>query len=230
MPTTRDRRADRRRRCPPATRRRRACAPCSTPSRRATTSMNRLMTFGLDQALAPRHRGRARAARRARSSSTWPAGPATCPASALRRGYRVVGADLSAGMLAANGSLDSPGRGRRQPPALRRRRLRRPGLRLRAAQLHRPGRHAWPSAPGCCAPAGGWPCSRSTPRLAAAGAPATTCGSPRRCPCSAAPSRTATPTATCPGRWPTCRPRPPCAGCCSTRASRPSASGPWPAA
>ena len=45
-----------------------------------------------------------------------------------------------------------------------------------------------------------------------------------------APSRTGRPTATCRGRWPTFPGRRSCAGCCSTPASRPSASGPWRAA
>ena len=67
------------------------------------------------------------------------------------------------------------------------------------------------------------------PTLARSGAPATTSGSPRRCPCSAAPSRTARPTATCPGPWPTCPPRAePAPDAASTPASPPSASGPWP--
>ena len=55
----------------------------------------------------------------------------------------------------------------------------------------------WPRRPGCCDRAGGSPCSRSTPRHRASGAPASTSGSTRSCPCSAAPSRTARRTATC---------------------------------
>ena len=110
-------------------------------------------------------------------------------------------------MLARQRRGHPAGRGRRQPAPLRRRRVRRAGLRLRAAQLHRPGRHAGRGGPGA---AGGRAPGRARGRRArprGSGAPATTSGSPRRSRPSAAPSRTGRPTATCPARWPT-SPRP----------------------
>ncbi len=135
--------------------------------------INRLMTFGLDQAW---RRGTvaALALPAGRLVLDLACGTGDLSRLALRRGYRVVGTDLSAGMLGANGAATPAGRGGRQPPPLRRRRLRRPGLRLRPAQLHRPGRHAGRVGPGPAARAGAWPCSRSTPPPRRSGAPATT--------------------------------------------------------
>ena len=47
--------------------------------------VNRLMTFGLDQSWRAHHRGRPRRCPPGRWSSTWPAGPATSPASGAAR-------------------------------------------------------------------------------------------------------------------------------------------------
>ena len=104
--------------------------------------------------LAARHRGRAGAPRgrprprpglrdrrpfpaRARAGATGWSAPTSAP-----------------GMLSANGASTPlvEADGSRLPFADGR--LRRARLRLRAAQLHRPGRHTWPSAPGCSAPGG----------------------------------------------------------------------------
>src|SRR5271166_2126157 len=88
--------------CPPARRRRRVRAMFDTIAPRYDL-MNRLMTFGLDQAW---RRG-------AVGSLALPGdalvldlacGTGDLSRLARRRGYRVVGADLSAGMLAANGA------------------------------------------------------------------------------------------------------------------------------
>ena len=116
--------------------------------------INRLMTFGLDQAVAADHRGRAGAARPAPSSSTWPAAPATCPASACASGYRVVGADLSAGMLGANGTADARWS---RPTAATSPLPTAPSTASSAATRCAtsptwPPR--WPSRPGCCGPGG----------------------------------------------------------------------------
>ena len=121
-------------------------------------------------------------------------------------------------------------RGGRQPAALRRRRLRRARLRLRPAQFHRPGRHARRVGPR---PAPGRKAGRARgghAQLPRSGAPATTSGSPRPSPRSGRRSRTGTPTGTCRSRSPTCPPRPSCEPCCARRGSPPWGSGPWPAA
>ena len=192
--------------------------------------VNRLMTFGLDQvwrrgtvASLALPRGLARPRPGLRDRGPLPAGPASAATA-------WSGADLSAGMLAANGSVHPAGRGRRQPPALRRRGLRRARVRLRPAQLHRPGRHPGRVRPGAAPrrPAGRARGGRA--RRPACGAPATTCGSPRPSRPSAARSPTGTPTATCPARWPTCPRRPCLRRMLSTPASPPSASARWPAA
>ena len=136
-------------------------------------------------------------------------------------------------MLSANGASTPLGRSRRQPPPVRRRRLRRPALRLRPAQLHRPGRDLGRVLPGAPRRRAAGRARGRRPDVAACCAPATTCGSTRRCPCWAAPCRTGTPTATCPGPWPTSPPRPSCGGCCRGRLLRrrhPTAGrGPEPA-
>ncbi len=178
--------------------------------------VNRLMTFGLDQTLAARHRGRARAARRARSCSTSPAAPATSPASRCAAATGSSAPTSAPACWRPTAAARPAGRGGRQPAPLPRRRLRRPRLRLRAAQLHRPGRHPGRVRPG--APPGRAPRRPRGRRAHARGccAPATTCGSPRPCPRSAPRSRTGRPTATCRGRWPTCRPPPSCVACWPT--------------
>ena len=123
--------------------------------------MNRLMTFGLDQA--------------------WRRG--TVAALALPEGSLVLDLACGTGDLSPPGAAPGLPRGRRrperrhagrqrrrhparrggrQPPALRRRRVRRARLRLRPAQLHRPGRHAGRGGPGAARRAAAWPCSRWT--------------------------------------------------------------------
>ena len=123
--------------------------------------INRLMTFGLDQAW-----------RRATVDAlALPAGALVldlaCGTGDLTRlahkeGYRVIGADLSAGMLAANGTSAPLVEAESSAPALPRRHLRRHRLRLRPAQFHRPGPAPWPTWPASCGPEDDWPCSRST--------------------------------------------------------------------
>ena len=171
--------------------------------------VNRLMTFGLDQALAPRHRGRARRCPPAPCVLDLACGTGDLSRARRRAAATGSSAPTSApGMLAANGAADPARRGRRQPPPLRRRRLRRARLRLRAAQLHRPGRHAGRGGPGA---APGRAPRRARGRRAHArgsGAPATTSGSPRSSPSSAAPSRTGGLPLPARARWPTCRPTP----------------------
>ena len=124
--------------------------------------VNRLMTFGLDQALAPRHRGRARRSPTAPASSTSPAAPATSRASPCAAATASSAPTSARACSAANGTATPlvEADGSRAP--LRRRRLRRAGLRLRAAQLHRPGRHPGRVGPGACGRAGASPCSRWT--------------------------------------------------------------------
>ena len=124
--------------------------------------MNRLMTFGLDQA--------------------WRRG--TVAALALPAGALVL--DLACGTgdlsrLAPPGLPggrrrperrharrqprgDPAGRGGRQPPPLRRRRLRRRSCAATRCATSPTWPPRWPSAPGCCGRAGAWPCSRSTRR------------------------------------------------------------------
>jgi demethylmenaquinone methyltransferase/2-methoxy-6-polyprenyl-1,4-benzoquinol methylase len=171
--------------------------------------INRLMTFGLDQAWR-RNTVAALALPAHALVLDLACGTGDLSRLALRRGYRVVGTDLSAGMLAANGAA--------------------------TPLVEADGSHL-PFVDGAF---DGLVCGyalRNFTDLAAtlaesrrSGAPATTCGSPRPSPLSGRRSRTRTPTGTCRSRSPTCLRRLSCAPCCAPRASPPWGSDPWPAA
>ena len=152
--------------------------------------------------------------------STWPAGRATCAGSCATPGYRPVGVDRSAGMLAAAAHLGAPGAGRRPAPAAA---PPGPSTAWCAASPCATSplwRRSSPSAPGCVRPGGGWPCSRwpTPPAGRAAGRPrsASAGGAPRR----RAALRPPPPTATCPSRWPTCRRPTMLAACWPSRVRR----------
>ena len=189
--------------------------------------VNRVMTFGLDAALAPAHRRATCACRPGSLVLDVAAGTGDLSRELARQGQRAVATDLSYGMLA------------RRP----RRRRPRPGRRGRAcpfadgafdgvtcgyapAQLHRPGRHLRPRWPACCARAGAVAARGRRAARRRSGARRFRVWFRHVVPfIGAAALGPPPPTATCRARPPTCPTPTRSSRCCTARASPRSTTG-----
>ena len=174
--------------------------------------MNRLMTFGLDQAW---RRG-------AVGSLALPEGALVLDLAcgtgdlsrlAQRRGYRVDRRGPERGHAGGQRHVDPTRRGGRQPSPLRRRDLRRARVRLRTAQLHRPLSHAGRVRPGAPRRRPALRARGRRPDVAALARGVRRLVQPGRSRSRWGISRIGRRTTTSPARWRTSLRPPCCAGC-----------------